>query len=245
MASTPASQVLDETDPSKALELDISPEDDRLFLSLEDYCWEDDPEFQSGLNQILATSTDPSHVRQLTRQAKCFFYARKISRPISFPLYSAWLDREESSAPRCRSPSCQVGPSLDPTDEIQIEITNNDNDNNNNINNPTTADSNEKKEEQKTTDDKTPYPTSFAQIVELITSGKPIPGIKEIPNTLNTAPPTQNTAQQRRKPWETIAVAAADDNNNNLPATTNIDNTGNSEEAGADSLPTPAPTPLD
>ncbi|KAK6528720.1 hypothetical protein TWF694_003960 [Orbilia ellipsospora] len=228
MASTPASQVLDETDPAKPLELEISPEDDRLFLSLEDYCWEDDPEFQSGLTQILTTATDPSHVRQLTRQAKCFFYARKISRPISFPLYSAWLDREESSAPRCRSPSCQVGPALDPTDEIQIQISNNDNDDNSN---PTmTTDSRDKKEE--TGDDKTPYPTSFAQIVELITSGKPIPGIKEIPNTLNTAPPTQNTAQQRRKPWEVVADVT--------PATA----TG-SEEAGADSLPTPAPTPLD
>lgn len=56
--------------------------------------------------------------------------------------------------------------------------------------------------------DSTPYPTSFAEIVELITSGKPIPGIREIPNTLNAAPPTQSTVQQRRKPWEVVDSAA-------------------------------------
>lgn len=47
-----------------------------------------------------------------------------------------------------------------------------------------------------------PYPTSFAQIVELITSGAPIPGIREIPNTLLTDQATISTVPKRRKPWE-------------------------------------------
>ncbi|EPS43005.1 hypothetical protein H072_3004 [Dactylellina haptotyla CBS 200.50] len=211
--STPASQVLDETDPSKPQE--FSPEDDRLFLSLENYCWEDDPEFQSGLNQILATTIDPAQVRQLTRQAKCFFYARKMSRPISFPLYSAWLDREETSGPRCRSPSCEVGPPLDPTPESVGSR------GSGNPNNPsdTPTDSPPPSLSASGGDDKSPYPTSFAQIVELITSGKPIPGIREIPNTINAAPPTQSTLQQRRKPWEIAA------------------------EQVTDGLPSPGPTP--
>ncbi|RVD88476.1 uncharacterized protein DFL_002661 [Arthrobotrys flagrans] len=208
--STPASQVLDETDPSKQEE--FSPEDDRLFLSLENYCWEDDPEFQSGLTQILSTTTDPIQVRHLTRQAKCFFYSRKISRPVSFPLYSAWLDREEHSAPRCRSPSCKVGPPLDPT---PVEAMG---ESNPSIPSDTPTDNTAGGSNG---DDKTPYPTSFAHIVELITSGKPIPGIREIPNTLNAAPPTHSSAQQRRKPWEAVATP----------------------ESGAASLPSPAPTP--
>ncbi|KAK6534318.1 hypothetical protein TWF281_005644 [Arthrobotrys megalospora] len=208
--STPASQVLDETDPAKPYE--FSPEDDRLFLSLENYCWEDDPEFQSGLTQILSTTTDPLQVRHLTRQAKCFFYSRKISRPVSFPLYSAWLDREEHSAPRCRSPSCEIGPPIDPT---PVEAFG---ESNPSIPSDTPTDTTAG---AAAGDDKTPYPTSFAHIVELITSGKPIPGIREIPNTLNAAPPTQSSVQQRRKPWEVIA----------------------SPESGATSLPSPAPTP--
>lgn len=47
-----------------------------------------------------------------------------------------------------------------------------------------------------------PYPPTFADIVELITSGKPIPGIKEIPPTLLTDQASKPTASKRRKPWE-------------------------------------------
>jgi hypothetical protein len=47
-----------------------------------------------------------------------------------------------------------------------------------------------------------PYPPTFAEIVELITSGKPIPGIKEIPPTLLTDQASQPSASKRRKPWE-------------------------------------------
>ncbi|KAK6503012.1 hypothetical protein TWF481_008048 [Arthrobotrys musiformis] len=208
--STPSSQVLDETDPSISQE--FSKEDDRLFLSLENYCWEDDPEFQSGLTQILSTTTDPLQVRHLTRQAKCFFYSRKISRPVSFQTYSAWLDREEHSAPRRRSPSREVGPPLDPSPIEAVGETN-----------PTIPSDTPSQTDNTNPDDKTPYPTSFAHIVELITSGKPIPGIREIPNTLNAAPPTQSSAQQRRKPWEVIPSPEISS------ATT--------------SLPSPAPTP--
>lgn len=46
-----------------------------------------------------------------------------------------------------------------------------------------------------------PYPKSFAEVVELITLGKPIPGIKEIPDTV-LAEPENPGVQGRRKPWE-------------------------------------------
>ena len=47
-----------------------------------------------------------------------------------------------------------------------------------------------------------PYPTSFSQIVELITSGKPIPGIKEVPDTVLEGQSSQPTTVKRNKPWE-------------------------------------------
>lgn len=47
-----------------------------------------------------------------------------------------------------------------------------------------------------------PYPTSFAHIVELITTGQPIPGIKEIPSTLLTGQGTEPAKARRKKPWE-------------------------------------------
>jgi hypothetical protein len=47
-----------------------------------------------------------------------------------------------------------------------------------------------------------PYPTSFAHIVELITSGQPIPGMKEIPPTVLEGQGTQASKPRRKKPWE-------------------------------------------
>ena len=47
-----------------------------------------------------------------------------------------------------------------------------------------------------------PYPPTFAEIVALITSGAPVPGIKEIPPTLLTSQASQPVAKKRRKPWE-------------------------------------------
>jgi hypothetical protein len=47
-----------------------------------------------------------------------------------------------------------------------------------------------------------PYPTSFAHIVELITTGQPIPGIKDIPDTVLAGQGTQSEKPRRKKPWE-------------------------------------------
>lgn len=46
------------------------------------------------------------------------------------------------------------------------------------------------------------YPTSFAHIVELITTGQPIPGIQEIPDTLLTGQGALSAKPRRLKPWE-------------------------------------------
>ena len=47
-----------------------------------------------------------------------------------------------------------------------------------------------------------PYPTSFSQIVELITSGEPIPGIKEVPDIVLEGQASKPTTVKRKKPWE-------------------------------------------
>ena len=52
-------------------------------------------------------------------------------------------------------------------------------------------------------EDDAPYPTSFADIVELIVAGKPIPGIKEIPDVVLDAPTEAPAVAARKKPWET------------------------------------------
>lgn len=58
-------------------------------------------------------------------------------------------------------------------------------------------------QDEKPVDD-APYPKSFTDIVELITSGKPIPGIKEIPDVvLDNVPASVSDRPERKKPWET------------------------------------------
>lgn len=47
-----------------------------------------------------------------------------------------------------------------------------------------------------------PYPHSFSHLVELITTGQTIPGIKEVPNTLLTGQESKAVESKRRKPWE-------------------------------------------
>lgn len=51
-----------------------------------------------------------------------------------------------------------------------------------------------------------PYPTTFAQIVDLITRNQPIPGIEQVPETvLEPGSSKQDKAEKRQKPWETVA----------------------------------------
>lgn len=55
-----------------------------------------------------------------------------------------------------------------------------------------------------------PYPISFSQIVQLITSGAPIPGIKEVPDTVLEGQASLPTRVKRRKPWEKDVSATED-----------------------------------
>lgn len=47
-----------------------------------------------------------------------------------------------------------------------------------------------------------PYPQSFSHLVELITTGQLIPGIKEVPNILLTGQGSRALESKRKKPWE-------------------------------------------
>ena len=46
------------------------------------------------------------------------------------------------------------------------------------------------------------YPTSFSHIVELITTGQPVPGIKDVPGTLLSGQDSRAVKSKRKKPWE-------------------------------------------
>jgi hypothetical protein len=46
---------------------------------------------------------------------------------------------------------------------------------------------------------------SFDEIVRLITSGEPIPGVREIPNVVVAEQDSGSTTTPKRKPWEKVA----------------------------------------
>ena len=60
-----------------------------------------------------------------------------------------------------------------------------------------------------TSNENVPYSRSFGDVAELIQSGKPVPGIREIPKTLLEGQASASTAVARRKPWEQKATQDA------------------------------------
>ena len=48
------------------------------------------------------------------------------------------------------------------------------------------------------------HPASFDEIMALIESGQPVPGIKEIPNTVLVGQGTEASRSRRQKPWERL-----------------------------------------
>lgn len=56
-----------------------------------------------------------------------------------------------------------------------------------------------------------PYSSNYQNLVELIVSGKPVPGIKQIPDTVLSEQVSKLLALTRRKPWEAASSDAAVD----------------------------------
>lgn len=52
------------------------------------------------------------------------------------------------------------------------------------------------------TNQEVPYSSNYQNVVELIMSGKEVPGIKQIPETVLAEQGSQPEAEARKKPWE-------------------------------------------
>jgi hypothetical protein len=179
-----------------------------VFKELESYPWETDAEFQvrtcqprqfypslhiylltylkGGLTAILGSNSTPDRVRELTLRAQCFYFSRKKNAAIDFDAYKAYL--EDRGGAHSKESASTTRESSDPTPSSYDapSHTGSDLPSASNLNDPKNA----------------PYPQSFADIVALITSGAPIPGIREIPDTLLTDQASKPVASKRRKPWE-------------------------------------------
>ena len=163
--------------------------DESIYQRVESYPFDSDLEFQSGLSAILSSNQtqDPS---LLVLRARCFYFSRKHSISIDFQAYKQWrlsrnLPPVTVPAPSRPLEATEFSP-IAPEDNGTLSTTND-------------AQQNTQYEQQP----QAPYPTSFSQIVDLITKGEPIPGIKDIPDTLLTGQESVGMTAKRKKPWET------------------------------------------
>ncbi|RHZ43975.1 DUF5572 domain-containing protein [Aspergillus thermomutatus] len=163
-----------------------------LFKKLNSYPFGTDVEFAKGLSIILghpdipATEAEIDREDDLVLQAKCFYFSRKeqLSPPLDFEKYKTWLGSTPTAEPssnaeinnydsqRASASETAVPPGLVPTNQQSPSI------------------------------QEPAYPSSFARIVELITTGQQIPGIQQIPDTVLTGHDTPSEKPRRRKPWE-------------------------------------------
>lgn len=148
-----------------------------LFHQLDSYPWDEDQEFQGGLRAILGSVSDPEQVSHLTLRAKCYYYARKAGANVDFDGYKQWVEQQRANG----ETNEMGGEANNANSEVPVQAT--------------TASSGAMGGDA-------PKPASFAEIVELIAEGKPIPGIKDIPDTILEGQASENQAEKRKKPWE-------------------------------------------
>ena len=159
---------------------------------------------QGGLSAILGPNPSPSQIHDLTLRAQCYYLSRKKKVPIDFNEYKAYLATRPSkidTQPSAESSTVEQpiqpkAPELE-SSSISTSITNAEA-----TTQPAPTLHPHHEADLPNPEKGAPYPPTFAEIVELITSGKPIPGIKDIPPTLLTSQATKPTASKRRKPWE-------------------------------------------
>lgn len=168
-----------------------------LFERLKSYPFNTDSEFANGLSIILghpdvpASETEINRNDDLVLQAKCFYFSRyATSRIILIRDWHSVLTRKEDLSPPLDFAAFKVWlaqgagavqsshPSVQPGEPSMLS-------------NPT-----------RTSAQEPTYPSSFAHIVELITTGQPIPGIQQIPDTVLTGHDTSSEQPKRLKPWE-------------------------------------------
>jgi len=125
---------------------------------------------------------DPAQVVHLTLRAKCYYYGRKSGTPVDFEGYKRWTENEGRTA---GTNGHVAHAQLEDNPETQSVSPQGGGGNG-------MADA--------------PKPASFAEICEMIAEGKPIPGIKDIPDTILEGRASETQKDRRRKPWERSAA---------------------------------------
>ncbi|KAL2845802.1 hypothetical protein BJX68DRAFT_241671 [Aspergillus pseudodeflectus] len=164
-----------------------------VYERLRTYPFVTDREFATGLAIILGHPETPASEEEISQdddlvlQAKCYYFSRKanLESPLNVADYKLWL-------------GARVGSGTSGNQASNLATTGN-------ISPVTAAPSPPPKSDQQpaqSSPQEPTYPTSFSHIVELITTGQPIPGIQQIRDTLLTGQGAASEKPKRRKPWE-------------------------------------------
>lgn len=158
---------------------DSSLDSSYLYHQLDNYPWDVDQEFQNGLKSITGSTQDQAQLEHLTLRAKCYYYARKTGTKVDFEGYRRWVESggaTEHNGERVPEATEEV-PAVQPVEAPQPN-------------------------QSPSAMGDAPKPASFAEICDMIAEGKPIPGIKDIPDTVLEGQSSESQATKRTKPWE-------------------------------------------
>ena len=157
-----------------------------LFNQLDTYPRDEDEEFQGGLRAILGSMQNTEQVEHLTLRAKCYYYARKAGAQVDFDGYKRHVESQRHSAgtngihSAPAAPGSKAGEGAGQVEDAGAGGMAN-----------------------------APKPASFAEICDMIAEGKPIPGIRDIPDTVLEGQASESQAGKRKKPWEKDAGSIA------------------------------------
>ncbi|PNP50859.1 hypothetical protein THARTR1_08480 [Trichoderma harzianum] len=180
---------------------------DAIFNAFDAYPWTKDSAFLSGLRAILGvpnSSNPQGSLRDIATHARIFYYAQRIGVQIDFAAYHAWLaqnpDRqpphiipEEYEQPSSSSPSSSSAtPWQQAAPKADLYV--------------------DRSAQAHSSEGEPSYPLGFAEMIKLLQEGKPIPGIRQIPNTIERDATVKPVGSRPvpRKPWEKEASVNAE-----------------------------------
>ncbi|KAG0018882.1 hypothetical protein BGZ81_010032 [Podila clonocystis] len=158
------------------------PTQEQIYAQFESYNFDNDTTFQTGLKSILDKNLGKTEKEQedAVRNAKFFYFSRFVHN-FDYQQYLAWRAAGGSGITQG-------------THEIKEDQR-------------STETAPVQEAESSSSDANPSYPKSFQEICELIASGKPIPGIRQIPNNLAEGTPSAPKLAPKPKPWERTAHA--------------------------------------
>ncbi|EGV63432.1 hypothetical protein PSN45_004287 [Yamadazyma tenuis] len=175
---------------------------EQVYIEYLNYDWDSFAEFQNGLEEILDNylqnlqESDPSVTaipaldkQQLIDQAKSFFYCSHTGNILNLDDFLQWKQQNGDKFVKDHRIS-EMAETI-PENIVQQQLPN-----------ITTNSTSPNATTTTTSTDEPPYSSNYQHLVELIMSGTPVPGIKEIPDTILPEKSSTPSAAQRVKPWE-------------------------------------------